>query len=84
MTGVFFTGLMLLRLSDKDYKSPVMSDYSLAFSMTTLSGFILMPLTVGFMLNMPYWANIALQGGITVMAVLVIVFLQRGFKVRHG
>jgi ESS family glutamate:Na+ symporter len=73
MTGVFFTGLMLLRLADSDYKSPVLNDYSVSFSLTTLSGYILMPLTVTFLVNQGFWANILLQGGVTALAVLVLV-----------
>jgi ESS family glutamate:Na+ symporter len=77
MTGVFFTGLMLLKLADPEYKSRVQEDYSISFSMTTLSGFILMPLTVSFLLYQGFWANIALQGGITLIAIILLIAASR-------
>jgi ESS family glutamate:Na+ symporter len=74
MTGVFFTGLMLLKICDPDYKLPVLNDYSLSFSMTTLSGFIIMPLSVSFMLHYGFFTNLLLQGGITILSVVILLF----------
>jgi ESS family glutamate:Na+ symporter len=76
-TGVFLTGLMLLKICDSDYTLPVLNDYSVGFSMTSLFGFILMPLTVGFMLNYGFLTNMLVQGGITLLAVAVLLFANQ-------
>lgn len=36
--GVFLTGLLLLKICDPDFSSPVLGDYSLGFSFTALAG----------------------------------------------
>lgn len=36
--GVFFTGMLLLKICDPEFKSPVLGDYSLGFSLTALVG----------------------------------------------
>lgn len=46
-TGVFLTGLLLLKICDPDFKTPAMRDGSLAYSMMTVVGFILIPIMVG-------------------------------------
>jgi ESS family glutamate:Na+ symporter len=71
-TGVFFTGLMLLKICDSDYELPALNDYTVGFSMTTLLGFIITPLTVGVMLQFGYGINMLVQGGITVIFLVVL------------
>lgn len=39
--GIFLTGLLLLRICDSEFSTPVLGDYSLAFSITALTGTIL-------------------------------------------
>lgn len=39
--GVFFTGILLLRICDPEFKLPVLGDYSLGFSLTALIGPVL-------------------------------------------
>ncbi len=46
-TGVFLTGLLLLKICDPDFKSAAMRDGSLAYSMNTVFGFVLIPVIVG-------------------------------------
>lgn len=36
--GVFFTGMLLLKICDPDFSSPVLGDYSVGFSLTALIG----------------------------------------------
>ncbi|MFV0385378.1 sodium/glutamate symporter [Paracoccus sp. (in: a-proteobacteria)] len=45
-TGVFLTGLLLLKICDPDFKTAAMRDGSLAYSMNTVVGFILIPIMV--------------------------------------
>jgi hypothetical protein len=46
-TGVFLTGLLLLKICDPDFKTPAMRDGSLAYSMNTVLGFVMIPIIVG-------------------------------------
>jgi ESS family glutamate:Na+ symporter len=70
--GVFLTGLMLLKICDPDYKLPVLNDYSVGFSMTSVTGFILLPPTVAMMLNYSFGVNMLFQGGILLVVMLVL------------
>ena len=37
---------MLLKIVDPDYKLTVLNDYSISFSLTSITGFIIMPMIV--------------------------------------
>jgi ESS family glutamate:Na+ symporter len=66
-TGVFLTGLMLLKICDPDYKTPVLNDYSMGFSLTSVSNFILMPITVSMLLYQTFSINVLFQSGLLVI-----------------
>jgi ESS family glutamate:Na+ symporter len=72
-TGVFMTGLILLKICDPDYKLPVLNDYSVGFSLTSLSGFILLPVSVAVMLNNGFGINMLFQGGILAAYLAVLL-----------
>lgn len=42
-TGVLITGMMLLKICDKDYKTPALKDFSLGFSLMSISGLVTVP-----------------------------------------
>lgn len=46
-TGVFLTGLLLLKIADPELDTPAMRDGSLAYSMNTVLGFVLLPVVAG-------------------------------------
>jgi ESS family glutamate:Na+ symporter len=73
LTGVFITGLMLLKICDPDYKLPVLNDFSVGFSLTTLGGFILVPVTVAMFLTYSFGVNLLFQGGITLATFIVLI-----------
>ncbi|WP_410208470.1 sodium/glutamate symporter [Fusobacterium sp.] len=50
--GVFFTGILLLRICDPEFKLPVLGDYSLGFSLTALIGPVL--ILMGITLSLKY------------------------------
>lgn len=41
-TGVFLTGVLLLRICDPDFESPVLANYSLAYTMTSVAYFAIL------------------------------------------
>ncbi|MGL5988114.1 sodium/glutamate symporter [Cetobacterium sp.] len=52
-TGVFITGLILLRICDPKLETPVLQDYSLGFSITALLG----PILIVFCIQLSYLYN---------------------------
>lgn len=45
-TGVMITGMMLLKICDPDYDTPALADFSMGFSLLSLSGLITTPLSM--------------------------------------
>jgi ESS family glutamate:Na+ symporter len=79
-TGVFLTGLLLLKICDPDYELPVLNDYSVGFSLTSVSSFMLLPITVNLLLQYGFGANLTYQAGILAVALILIVFANRFSK----
>lgn len=50
-TGVFLTGLLLLRICDPEFNSPVLGNYSIAYTFNSVLGFAIMQMFVGLMLT---------------------------------
>lgn len=50
-TGVFLTGLILLRMIDPSMQSSVLRDYSISFSIYSLTSFILFPISFGLLVQ---------------------------------
>ena len=56
-TGVFLTGVLLLRVCDPELESPALANYSLSYTITSiiyfamLNMFIVMPMTSGAMVT---------------------------------
>lgn len=78
--GVFLTGLMLLKICDPDFKSPVLNDYSIGFSFCSVSSFILLPITVNMMLSYGFGVNMLFQLVLFVIAFALLIFSDRVAK----
>jgi ESS family glutamate:Na+ symporter len=76
-TGVFLTGLMLLKICDPDYELPVLNDYSVGFSFTSVLNFVLLPITVNLMLQYGFGTNIAYQLGLLIASVALVAFAHQ-------
>ena len=70
-TGVFLTGLMLLKICDPDYETPVINDFSIGFSFTSVLGFALMPVYVGCLLKYSAAVNVIIHLAIFLIYLLV-------------
>jgi ESS family glutamate:Na+ symporter len=79
-TGVFLTGLMLLKICDPDYELPVLNDYSVGFSFMSVLNFVLLPITVNLLLQYGFGVNLAYQLGILLAAVVLVMFANRVVK----
>jgi ESS family glutamate:Na+ symporter len=72
-TGVFLTGLMLLKICDPDYKTPVLNDYSIGFSLTSITAFVLMPINVSMLLYQNFGVNFLFQGGLLLLGLVLLL-----------
>ena len=84
-TGVFLTGVLLLRICDPNLESPALANYSLSYTITSiiyfamLNMFIMMPMTSGA----GFTAMVALGLGIVILFISMIssrVFFGKEFK----
>ena len=76
-TGVFLTGLLLLKMVDPDLKSPVLRDYSLSYSFNSVIGFILIPLLFGLLINQGLLAGIGLYTGTLIVSAIGLLIYGR-------
>lgn len=44
LTGVLITGMTLLKICDPEYKSPALSEFSLGFSLMSITGLLIVPI----------------------------------------
>lgn len=68
-SGVFLTGLLLLKICDPDFKTPAMRDGSLGYSMNSVLVFILLPIMTG----------LAIKYGPIALALFGLVLLAASF-----
>ncbi|TMN21695.1 hypothetical protein FH966_01935 [Lentibacillus cibarius] len=69
-TGVFISGLLLLKMCDPSFKSPVLSEFSMGYSFNLVVGFIMFPIMFGFLVHQGLWAGILLLAGVCFIAVI--------------
>ncbi len=74
-TGVAMTGILLLRICDPDMKTPAMRDFTIAYAMSAMAGFIILLPMLKLINNTA--ATILLNGVITVFALIVALLLGR-------
>ncbi|MDR0649059.1 MAG: hypothetical protein LBF92_06960 [Synergistaceae bacterium] len=79
-TGVFLTGLMLLKICDPDYDLPALNDYSVGFSFVSVLNFVLLPVTVNMMLSYGFGTNLMYQAGLLAGSLILLIFARRIFK----
>lgn len=78
--GVFLTGLMLLKICDPDFKSPVLNNYSVGFSFSSVCGYILMPLSVMMLVNYGFGPNMLFQTGVFIAGLILMIFSDKIYK----
>ena len=64
-TGVMITGMMLLKICDPDYETPALADFSMGFSLLSLSGLITTPLTLAVFASGSTMANFLFSLAVT-------------------
>jgi ESS family glutamate:Na+ symporter len=81
-TGVFLTGLMLLKICDPEYELPVLSEYSIGFSFTSATSFIMMPIVIGMLLRSNLTVNLITQILLFAFTLLALIFIHHIFNRR--
>ncbi|CAM3720531.1 sodium/glutamate symporter [Aeromicrobium ponti] len=77
-SGVFITGLLLLKMVDPDFKSPSLSDYSLGYSFNTVVGFALFPLNFGILIEYGVQTGLLfIAATLAIYMILLFVFGRR-------
>lgn len=69
-TGVFLTGLLLLRICDPELKTPVLGNYSIGYTFNSVLGFAIMQVFVGLMLTKGAM-SVVMAAGIQVVICMV-------------
>ena len=87
-TGVFLTGVLLLRICDPDLESPALATYSLSYTITSVTYFVLlnMFITMPLTSSVGTAALVALVMGVAFLAAGAIVSMIsfKGFKGNKG
>lgn len=79
--GVFLTGILLLRICDPEFKSPVMSNYSLSYTISSVTYFALLNFIVSTIVLGGVTSGMLLSLGIGILSViLAIAFAKIKFK----
>lgn len=76
-TGVFITGLLLLRICDPKLESPVLQDYSLGFSITALLGPFLIALCIQLSFTYNYFYPIGILSGLIILTSVTLEYYNK-------
>ncbi|MGI6157749.1 MAG: sodium/glutamate symporter [Saccharofermentanales bacterium] len=80
-TGVMITGMTLLRITDPDYESPVMNDFSMGFGLIGILSIFISPIDYNFIARgstaANFWWNIGLGAFYAVLGGIGYVLLRR-------
>ncbi|MDK4522349.1 glutamate:sodium symporter [Fusobacterium necrophorum] len=80
-TGVFLTGILLLRICDPDFKTPVLTTYSFAYTIISITYFALLNLILTTLLNKGVFSGTMLSLGIGIgFTIAAIIVSKISFK----
>ena len=79
-TGVFITGLLLLRICDPKLETPVLQDYSLGFSITALLGPILIAVCIQLSFTYNYFYPMGLLIVLISLTILSLEYYNKGVE----
>lgn len=75
-TGVMINGMMLLKICDPDYDTPVLNDFSMGFSLMSIISIFTSPITYGLIASGSTFANFAFAG-VTCTGYFIMAFVGR-------
>lgn len=75
------TGMMLLKICDPDYETPALADFSMGFSLLSLSGLITTPLTLAVIASGSTMANFLFSLAVTGVFWAILAVVTVGSRV---
>ena len=76
-TGVFLTGVLLLRICDPDFKTSFISNYSLSYTILSIVYFALLNTILGLVLHHGlFYTWLFCMGGVCIFGILAILFAK--------
>lgn len=76
-TGVFLTGILLLRICDPDFKTPVLTNYSFAYTIVSITYFALLNLILTTLLNKGIFSGMMLSLIIGIVFTLAAIIVSK-------
>ncbi len=76
-TGVFLTGVLLLRICDPDFKTPVLANYSLAYTIVSVSYFAVLNIFLNALLTGGAWSGVWISLGLGVVETIAAIVISR-------
>lgn len=71
-SGVFITGLLLLKMADPEFKSPVLNEFSIGYSINSVVAFIVYPFLFGLLINNGVFQGILIPTTIIIIGGILI------------
>ncbi len=76
-TGLFLTGVLLLRICDPDFKTPVLANYSLAYTIVSVSYFAVLNIFLNALLTGGAWSGVWISLGLGVVETIAAIVISR-------
>lgn len=76
-TGVFLTGVLLLRICDPDFKTPVLANYSLAYTITSVAYFAILNIFLSLLLSGSAWTALYISLALGLGEALIAIIFSR-------
>ena len=85
-TGVMITGMTLLKITDPEYDSPVLNDFSMGFALMSLFSLVISPIDYNFFARGSTLANFLWNGGVGLFyaAIALIGYRMTRLPARAG
>lgn len=76
-TGVFITGLLLLKMVDPEYKTSVLTEYSISYSINSIFSFIIIPVMFGVLISQGLLLGLLINGALVLAGMFMLLFYHR-------
>ncbi len=76
-SGVFITGLLLLKMVDPEFKSSVLTEYSISYSGNSIVGFVMFPFLFSFLINLGVLPGFFLGAGVVTLAIILLLVTSK-------
>ncbi|WP_020005776.1 sodium/glutamate symporter [Brachyspira innocens] len=83
LTGVLITGMTLLKICDPEYKSPALTEFSLGFSLMSVTGLLIVPILNTVLAVGSTWDNFItaiISSALYLAFAFIVYFFQRKVK----